>query len=104
MFGRVGEREFWRVSARAERFRRIVIGSRFTDGFTDSGHSAGRNSLLLLQQDLEARVGIGLNDRFRTSTKQQNPLQTQGLFAFTRHYFPQLANPFTDSFTDSRQA
>jgi hypothetical protein len=31
---------------------------RFTDSFTDSGHSARRNSLMHTHQNLEARVGI----------------------------------------------
>jgi hypothetical protein len=45
--------EFWQVVANCWSTRR------FTDSFTDSGHSARRNSLLHRQQNLEARVGIG---------------------------------------------
>ena len=58
-FLRVIEREFRRVSVE---FCQVVANGdctrRFTDSFTDSGHSARRNSLLLQQLNLEARVGI----------------------------------------------
>ena len=36
-----------------------VYAHQFTDTFTDSGHSALRNSLMHKHQYLEARVGIG---------------------------------------------
>ena len=59
-FLRVIEREFRRVSVK---FCRVLANGdctrRSADSFTDSGHSARRNSLLLRQQNLEARVGIG---------------------------------------------
>src|SRR5260221_2818314 len=49
----------------SESFASSFSASRFTDTFTDSGHSDLRNSLLLKQQNLEARVGIGPTHRFR---------------------------------------
>ena len=54
-FIRIYECEFWRVSAE---FWRIVANCSAAHQFTDSGHSARRNSLLHRQQNLEARVGI----------------------------------------------
>jgi len=44
--------KFWQVVANGSDTRG------FTDSFTDSGHSARRNSLMHTHQNLEARVGI----------------------------------------------
>ena len=59
-FSRIYECEFRRVSAE---FWRIVancsVAHPFTDTFTDSGHSARRNSFILNEVEMEARVGIG---------------------------------------------
>jgi hypothetical protein len=46
--------KFWQVMANCSDTRR------FTDSFTDSGHSARRISLVLNEVEMEARVGIGL--------------------------------------------
>jgi hypothetical protein len=45
--------KFWQVMANCSDTRR------FTDSFTDSGHSARRISLVLNEVEMEARVGIG---------------------------------------------
>jgi hypothetical protein len=50
--GRVSGK-FWLVLASSN------FARHFTDSFTDSGRSDLPNSLLLMQQNLEARVGIG---------------------------------------------
>ena len=50
---------------------------------------------------MEARVGIGLNLRFRYEENDAFRSENQEEFARIRHHFSLLFDTFTDSFTDS---
>ena len=58
---------------------------------------------MLNHQNLEARVGIELNHRFRLLEKSQIFRIAQEQFGSTRQNFSLLATTFTDGFPDSQR-
>ena len=85
--------QFWLVLANCD------CTHHFTDTFTDSGRSDWPNSLLLTQQNMEARVGIGrLMPVFRLKTTwfAEQFQYTLSLFGLTG--FNSLTEDFTEGF------
>ena len=84
--------KFWQVVANC------FCVHRFTDSFTDNGHSARRNSLLLMQLNLEARVGIG---RLRPQRRSKSALFQREIKLNLPNQTQHTANTSAGSFAGS---